>query len=204
MTIRALYFDIGGIFFCEKDVSLVREWESYLDLTEGKLRDIVFHSPIAKEAWLGQATVDDVWNNAATYFTITSKELEKLKDDFWAGWEWDTELIACVHNLKSQYKLGVISDAWPGVREGIKEYINGDTFDLRVFSSEEGILKPHPEIYRRALSRLKVRPQEALFLDDQLKNVEGARAIGMAGAHITDPQRQVRDLIDKLCEGGSL
>lgn len=198
MHIRALYFDIGGIFFCEKDISPVREWEKRLGLTAGQLQNIVFHSPFASKAWVGQATVDDVWNNAATHFTISPEELEKLKDEFWAGWAWDTELIAYVHSLKSKYKLGVISDAWPGVREGIKEYINGDTFDLRVFSSEEGLIKPHPELYQRALSRLKVRPQEAIFFDDRLKNVEGAQAIGMTGAHITDPVQQVRDIIEKL------
>ena len=204
MTINAIYFDIGGIFYCEKDKSPVREWEKYLGLTEGQLQEIVFQSPFAKQAWMGQATGDDVWNDAATHFTISSDELEKLKDDFWSGWEWDTELIASVRTLKSKYKLGVISDAWPGVREGIKEYINEDAFELRVFSYEEGIIKPHPEIYHRALSRLEVLPEEALFLDDQLKNVKGAQAIGMAGAYITDPQQQVRDLIDKLSRGGSV
>jgi HAD superfamily hydrolase (TIGR01509 family) len=198
VPIRALYFDVGGIFYCEKDKTPVKEWERYLGLTEGQLQRIVFQSPFAEQAWMGQATGDDVWNDAATHLTISPEDLTKLKDDFWSGWVWDTELIAYVHALKSQYKLGVISDAWPGVREGIEEYINDDTFDLRVFSYEEGILKPHPEIYQRALSRLEALPEEALFLDDQLKNVEGAQAIGMAGAHITDPQKQVGDIINKL------
>jgi FMN phosphatase YigB (HAD superfamily) len=35
------------------------------------------------------------------------------------------------------------------------------------------------EIYEHTLQKLDVRADEALFLDDRLENVEGARAVGM-------------------------
>jgi FMN phosphatase YigB (HAD superfamily) len=52
-----------------------------------------------------------------------------------------------------------------------------------VFSAEEGIQKPDPLIYRRTLSRLEVEPQEAIFIDDWLESVEGARNVGLHGMH---------------------
>ena len=52
-----------------------------------------------------------------------------------------------------------------------------------VVSGEEKLLKPDPALYYRALDRFGLRPAEALFVDDRLINVEGARAVGMK-AHL--------------------
>jgi 2-haloacid dehalogenase len=48
-----------------------------------------------------------------------------------------------------------------------------------VVSGEEKLLKPDPAIYYLALERFGLRPADALFIDDRLVNVEGARAVGM-------------------------
>lgn len=50
-----------------------------------------------------------------------------------------------------------------------------------VVSSEEGILKPDPEIYRRAIARFGVDPAATLFVDDKPANVEAARGLGLNG-----------------------
>ena len=50
-----------------------------------------------------------------------------------------------------------------------------------VVSSEEGILKPDPEIYRRAIARFGVDPAHTLFVDDKPANVEAARGLGLNG-----------------------
>jgi 2-haloacid dehalogenase len=48
-----------------------------------------------------------------------------------------------------------------------------------VVSGEEKLLKPDPALYYRALDRFSLKPRDALFVDDRLINVEGARAVGM-------------------------
>ena len=49
-----------------------------------------------------------------------------------------------------------------------------------VSSSEHGYLKPHPSIFRAALSLLSVSPAEAIMIGDSyVHDVEGARAVGM-------------------------
>lgn len=55
-----------------------------------------------------------------------------------------------------------------------------------VVSGEEKLLKPDPALYYRALDRFGLKPAEALFIDDRLINVEGARAVGMAAHLFTD------------------
>jgi 2-haloacid dehalogenase len=56
-----------------------------------------------------------------------------------------------------------------------------------VVSGEERLLKPDVGIYRRLAERYGVDLSRALFIDDSLKNVEGARAAGMAAHHFTTP-----------------
>ena len=48
-----------------------------------------------------------------------------------------------------------------------------------VVSGQEKLLKPDPAIYDLALERFALRPADALFIDDRIINVEGARAVGM-------------------------
>ncbi len=48
-----------------------------------------------------------------------------------------------------------------------------------------GIRKPDPETFRRATDRYGVAPEDALLLDDNAENVEGARAAGLAAHHVT-------------------
>ncbi len=55
-----------------------------------------------------------------------------------------------------------------------------DQFDLVMMSSEVGMTKPDPALFRLALDLLEVPPDRALFIDDMEEYVAGARAIGMA------------------------
>ena len=59
-----------------------------------------------------------------------------------------------------------------------------DYFDGMVMSFEAKALKPGAEIFRYACDKLGIRPEETLFLDDSLANVEAARALGFAGAQV--------------------
>jgi len=52
-------------------------------------------------------------------------------------------------------------------------------FDVLVWSYQLGIAKPDAAIYRHTLNKLGTRPEETLFIDDKLVNVEAARALGM-------------------------
>ncbi|HEX2088665.1 MAG TPA: HAD family phosphatase [Actinomycetota bacterium] len=54
-------------------------------------------------------------------------------------------------------------------------------FDAVVLSEHEGVRKPEPEIYLIAAKKLGERPEACVFVDDVPRNVEGARAVGMAG-----------------------
>ena len=76
--------------------------------------------------------------------------------------------------------LGVISNLRRDMGDlceqlGLTPYLN-----FCVTSAEAGAEKPHPPIFRAALKRAEVRPEEAVHVGDQYKaDVQGARAIGI-------------------------
>lgn len=53
------------------------------------------------------------------------------------------------------------------------------SFDLVMMSSELGVGKPDPAVYRLALELLDVDARHALFVDDVLENVEAAQVLGI-------------------------
>lgn len=90
-------------------------------------------------------------------------------------------------------KIGLVSNAHflPAlmrediVRLGIAEYV-----DESVFSSEIGLRKPHPAIFHHVLDPMGVRPDEAIFVGDRLRDdIGGAQSLGM-GAVLTQQFRQ--------------
>jgi 2-haloacid dehalogenase len=64
-----------------------------------------------------------------------------------------------------------------------------------VVSSAEGVIKPDPEIFRRLLDRFDLRPQATVMVDDAPRNIEAARAMGMATVLFKSPERLRAELI---------
>ncbi len=56
-----------------------------------------------------------------------------------------------------------------------------------VVSGDEKIIKPDEEIFRLFALRNGVALDECLFIDDSMKNVKGAEAVGMKAHHFTSP-----------------
>lgn len=67
-------------------------------------------------------------------------------------------------------------------------------FDPVVDSSEEGVRKPDPEIYRRLLARLDAAPASVLFLDDLEENCAAARQAGMRAIRFETTAQAVADV----------
>ena len=69
------------------------------------------------------------------------------------------------------------SEAFAWVRRRNPELM--DLFDGILVSGEVHRLKPWPEIYQHALKRWNLQPEDCLFLDDALENVQAARRLGI-------------------------
>jgi putative hydrolase of the HAD superfamily len=75
-----------------------------------------------------------------------------------------------------------------------------ELFHAVVESSLEGVRKPEPEIYRRALARLSeavgrvVEPADCAYLDDLGINLKPARAMGMHTIKVVEPAAALAEL----------
>lgn len=98
-------------------------------------------------------------------------------------------------SLKRDYRLLMLSntneihfefiwDNYPLVRH----------FEDRLLSYELGCLKPEPSIYRLAIDRSGVLPQEIFFADDRPENVEAARAAGIQATRFESEKQLKRAL----------
>lgn len=83
--------------------------------------------------------------------------------------------------LRSRYRLAVVSDAQSvyGLGElravGLAEY-----FAPIIISGDYGYRKPDPRLFQTALTELKVRPENAIYVgNDRFRDVHGARHVGM-------------------------
>lgn len=81
--------------------------------------------------------------------------------------------------LSQKYILGVVSDTWPSldrvfINAGLKGY-----FSTFVMSSIHGSLKAEKLLFEIALAELKIKPQEAVFVDDSESNLIAAEESGM-------------------------
>lgn len=68
-------------------------------------------------------------------------------------------------------------------------------FDGRVVSGEEKMRKPFPEFYQLLLNRYGVKPEEALFIDDNLRNVKAAEDLGIKSIFYKEHSQLKDDLI---------
>jgi len=68
-------------------------------------------------------------------------------------------------------------------------------FDGIVDASKTGVLKPDPVAYRQALDAVGATASETVFVDDQIKNIDGGRAAGLQTVHfdILNPAASVAE-----------
>ena len=67
-------------------------------------------------------------------------------------------------------------------------------FDGILVSGVEKTRKPFPEFYRRLIDRYGINPSQSVFIDDNLRNVEGAETLGVKGIHFKNPQQLKHEL----------
>ena len=70
-----------------------------------------------------------------------------------------------------------------------------DSLDGVLVSSEVGITKPDPEIFRTFCARFGVTPKGSVFIDDVAQNVAAAQSLGFHGIVFTDADELRRDLV---------
>jgi len=114
-------------------------------------------------------------------------------------WELYPEVPGVLEKLQPRFQLVVVSN-FDGRLRFILEHLGISKYFAHVFvSSELGADKPHPEIYRRAVKLMNLKPNEVLHVgDDQERDWEAASAAGLPVFRLDRPKKSLRDLATTL------
>ena len=198
MALRAVTFDYGMVLSeapkQEAHAELRRitglspeEFESYywtdrLAYDRGDLTGLAFWQKLVADAGLA----------------LSDEQVRQL--NAWDAHMWTSikpEMLAWHERLKERgLQTAILSNMGDSVMESILEkfaWVND--FDVLIWSYQHRVVKPDAEIYQLLLEKLGTAPEETLFLDDKLENIEAARSMGIQGLQFSTVERLRQDLI---------
>ena len=194
MSIKAVLFDLGGVILRTEFQAPRQHLAERLHMEYDDLVKIVFDSPTAQQASVGEVTADEHWVSVMKRLKRPDAEMQAIRDEFFAGDVIDRDLLEFLRSLRGKYKTGLISNAWDDLREYILKEKFDDAFDKMIISAEVKVTKPSAKIYKIALEQLKVSPNEAVFVDDFIENIEGCEKLGITGIHFKDAESALQQL----------
>lgn len=194
MTIRAVFFDLGGVIVRTEYQAPREQLAERLGMEYDDLDRIVFNSETGLQASTGAITSDQHWEAIMKRLKRPMEEMPSIREEFFAGDIIDRDILNFLRSLRGTHKTGLISNAWSDLRDYLVREKMIDAFDHIVISAEVGVAKPDPGIFQIALKQAGVRPDEAVFVDDFYVNIEGCEKIGIRGIHFKDAQTVLQQL----------
>lgn len=200
MKIKAVFFDFGGVIQRTEFQAPRQQLAQRFGMEYEDIDNIVFNSPTARQATVGEIPVKKHWDAVAKRLKVGREEIATVENDFFAGDVIDHSVVEYLRSLRPCFKTGLISNAWSDMRGYLVRKKLDGLFDTLTISAEVGVAKPEAKIYRIALEQAQVRAGEAVFVDDVLANIEASAAVGMKGIQFKDPQSTVKQLKQLLKE----
>ncbi len=195
--VRAVIFDWGGVIEGLPGEARVAELERRLALAPGALWEVLWGELWRQLSTGAIAKGDYVQGVAARLGLPDADTARRLLEELYAGDRFNPEVVAAARALRDRYKVALLTNASPGQDERILEQFDIDVhteFDAYVNSAYVGLRKPDPAIFRLTLGRLDVAPQQAVLLDDMLRNVDSARELGIHTVQFVDPGASLAEL----------
>lgn len=203
MTIRAVFFDAGHtILYPDPPVGDIYAREAArlgARVPAERIAPVFYEEFKAFMATYAQGEASDeqdraMWRGITRRVYDRVPEFAAFEFDVWftrlydvfghAGvWRLYEDVQPALAMLRARgLRLGIISNWDKRLRTIVREMGLEPMFDRVTISAEEGVRKPNPVIFERALAALGVAPEEAMHIGDLVEDdIVGARAAGMRG-----------------------
>jgi len=198
MSIRAVFFDLGGVIVRTEFQAPRQRLADRFGMDYDDLSKLVFDGESGQRASTGEISSEEHWASVVQRLKRPASELATIREEFFAGDIVDRTLVEYIRSLRGKYKTGLISNAWGDLRAFIVREKFDDAFDKMIISAEVGAVKPEAKIFQIALEQFGVSPKEAVFLDDFHVNIEGCEKVGIKGIHFKDPETALQQLKELL------
>lgn len=195
--IKAVVFDFGGVIeLYEGGGHILKEISRLLGVPYDDFRAVYFrHNHLANVenmAW------EEMILKVVSFFT-KSREKEEGVREMVRIRELDrninTELLSFFPKLKKLgLKTGIFSNSNSLLRKRLEELGLLELPDVLVISGEIGFQKPHKEAFQVLFERLKLRPEEVVFIDDTPRILGKADEIGYIPILFRDNEQLKNDL----------
>jgi putative hydrolase of the HAD superfamily len=187
--IQAVLFDYGMVLSGPTDTAAWARMRSITGLSEELLH---------REYWAQRHAYDRgdllgiaYWNKAAAGagISLTPAQLDQLiaaDVEFWG--QLNPPMIDWAQRLqRAGFRIGILSNMPDVMAAGLLAKHAGwlNAFDHHTWSYSLNLAKPEPAIYLRAAEGLHTPPENILFIDDRLENIEAALAVGMQAIQYT-------------------
>ena len=197
MPIHTIIFDLGNVLL---DWSPMHVYRDYFDSEEKRN---YFFENICTSDWNERQDEGRSIVEATLELIKKHPGWEQPIRDFYGRW---TEMlkgpirgtVEIFRELKEsgKFKIYALTNWQTGLFDiALVRYDFLHWFDGRVVSGEEKTRKPFPEFYQRLLDRYNVKPSEALFIDDSLRNVKAAEGLGIKSIHFENAEQLRGELI---------
>jgi putative hydrolase of the HAD superfamily len=208
-NIEAVVFDLDGTIL-DRRTSFERfvrgQWERYAHVLQPVGQAQYVQTLIAFDRD-GYAPRKELFAGMLARFGLPSELNDALLRDYRAGFPSACSLFPdAAHTLSSLraggFKLGLITNGSVRMQGRKLECLALEpAFDTVLISDAEGVSKPDPEIFRRALERLDTMADHAVFVGDHPEvDVSGARGAGMKSIWRRDPTRSRTVEADAIIE----
>lgn len=212
MTIKAVLFDLGGTLV-EADAvhpgEIFRRILAYMGISKSldETKNAVLNADKeAKDSNLvslfGKIQCEEYWRkwNSLVLKHLGLEKNEELAKAVHSKWfdflgftlYPDSEEVQRELRLRG-LKLGLVSNGYEEEVHLILERVNLEkaTFDIIVGVDTVQCMKPHPDIFKYALKKLKVKPEETVFVgDDVERDYKGATNACMHALLIDRKEKQ--------------
>lgn len=189
MKTKAIIFDVGGVLALGKYPAKPIRGHICLGVHEHiakKLR-------ISLDQWFdsidtnytlsfeGKISRINTLNTIAKRTKTTPKKLEKIMiKAYKKNFKQNKQLFKQASKLKqSGYKIAILSDQWYFSYDVLMKNKLYKNFNPIIVSCFVGMRKPNPKIYKLTLKKLKLKPEECIFIDNQKWNIDAAKKLGM-------------------------
>ncbi|MCX6793111.1 MAG: HAD family phosphatase [Candidatus Falkowbacteria bacterium] len=200
--IKAIIFDFGGpiVEWREGFEKTYSKYEELKGLESGAIHNL-FES-YTRGAMVGDfSSVTDFFEKTKPAISLNLDELNMIYDEANSLMSLRPEIEKYIVELKKKYQIGLLSNFTSGLEKYLQEVFNiSSLFDVVVSSYDVKMRKPDPRIYQHTLEKLKVSPQETVFIDDLKENVEGALSLGINSVLFNNSEQCIADLNNVLEE----
>jgi len=198
LGLRAVVFDYGMVLTGLPDPAAHTRMLQLTGLPVARFEPLYWADRHAYDE--GKMTGLEMWQKLARDggLTLPADVLDELNQC--DGRMWSTvnpAMVAWARALKQKGLLiGILSNMGDHVQETLcRTHAWIQEFDVLVWSYLLKIAKPDPAIYHHMLAKLGTMPEETLFIDDKLINIEAAQAVGMKAIQFSTVEQLKADLL---------